>query len=261
MTIPLALVGIGTAAYLLMAWRLRRTTRRVDGWRITSLLCGSSLLILGLLPQYLPFPEGDFRKHMLEHLLIGMIAPIGLVMAAPLTLLLRMMPPHGGRWLSRLLRTPLPRFIAHPFTALTLDMGGMAALYFTPLYMAMMMHPALHYLVHLHFVLAGCLYSWVIAGPDPAPHRPSVLTRIVVLGVAIVIHSVLAQMLYAGIFVSIPVPPEQLRHGAELMYYGGDISEMLLAVALVSTWRPSLAHAPPKSAERAPSATATAIKA
>jgi putative membrane protein len=102
----------------------------------------------------------------------------------------------------------------------------------------MMTHPWLHYVVHLHFLAAGCLYAWVIAGPDPAPHRPSVPIRLLVLGVAVVIHSILSQMLYAGRFVAVLAPVSQIQHGAVLMYYGGDIAEMLLAFALVTTWRP-----------------------
>jgi putative membrane protein len=45
-------------------------------------------------------------------------------------------------------------------------------------------------------------------------------------------------MLYAGLFVTVPAPSAQIQRGAELMYYGGDIAEMLLAFALVSTWHP-----------------------
>jgi putative membrane protein len=125
----------------------------------------------------------------------------------------------------------------------------MAALYFTPLYNAAMAHPSLHYLVHLHFLAAGCLYTWVIAGPDPAPHRPSVPMRLLVLGVAVVVHSVLAQMLYAGWHVAVPAPASQLQRGAELMYYGGDIAEMLLAFALVTSWHPA---GKPRQGLRAP---------
>ena len=176
---------------------------------------------------------------MLQHLLIGMFAPLGLVMGAPVTLALRTIGPPGARRVSRFLRTWGVRIIANPVTALVLNAGGMALLYFTPLYQAAMMHPTVHALVHLHFVAAGCLYTWVIAGPDPAPHRLSVPMRLVVLGAAIVFHSVLAQMLYAGVFVAVPTPAAQLQHGAELMYYGGDIAEMLLAFALVTTWRPA----------------------
>lgn len=82
----------------------------------------------------------------------------------------------------------------------------------------------------------------MIAGPDPAPRRLSVPTRLVVLSVAIAVHAGLSQLMYAGLYVRIPVPPDQLQAGAQLMYYGGDIAELLLALAMVSTWRPRRAR-------------------
>lgn len=237
MVLPLVALGVLTLLYFGGAAYQLATARRWSLWRTGSWSSGAAVLALGLLPQYLPFTAGDFRQHMLQHLLLGMLAPLGLVMAAPLTLLLRTAPAGVGRVVVRLLRARLVRLWANPVTALVLNLGGMAALYFTPLYGAMMRHPALHYLVHFHFVAAGCLYAWVIAGPDPAPHRPSVPARLIVLGVAVVIHSIMSQMLYAGLFVAISAPADQLQRGAELMYYGGDITEMLLAFAMVSTWR------------------------
>ena len=98
-------------------------------------------------------------------------------------------------------------------------------------------NPVLYHLVHAHFLAAGYLFAWVIASPDPAPRRPSVPARLVVLGVAIAGHAVLSQLLYAGAFVQVPVPADQFRGAGELMYYGGDIAELLLALALVTTWR------------------------
>jgi hypothetical protein len=44
-----------------------------------SILDRLHLLEVVLFPQYLPVAAGDFRKHMLQHLLMGMIAPLGLV--------------------------------------------------------------------------------------------------------------------------------------------------------------------------------------
>ena len=73
---------------------------------------------------------------------------------------------------------------------------------------------ALHRLVHLHFLAAGYLFAYSIAGPDPAPHRPSVPARLVILGVAIAAHALLAQLLYAGLFVQVPVPGAELRGAA-----------------------------------------------
>lgn len=59
--------------------------------------------------------------------------------------------------------------LALPVTALVLNLGGLVALYFTPLYAVPAREPGLHNLVHLHFVASGYLFAWVIAGPDPAP--------------------------------------------------------------------------------------------
>ncbi len=44
--------------------------------------------------------------------------------------------------------------------------------------------------------------------------------------------------MYGGFWVDVPAPAAEVRGGAELMYYGGDIAELLLAGALVATWRP-----------------------
>ena len=44
--------------------------------------------------------------------------------------------------------------------------------------------------------------------------------------------------MYGGFFVDVHAPIGQVQQGAEIMYYGGDIVELLLAGALVATWRP-----------------------
>ena len=93
-----------------------------------------------------------------------------------------------------------------------------------------------------------------IAGPDPAPHRPSVPIRLVVLGLAVTAHSVLCQLLYAGWHVTLAAPSTQLQQAAELMYYGGDISEMILAFAMVSTWHPARPTTPIAAHRPAPPA-------
>jgi len=116
-----------------------------------------------------------------------------------------------------------------------LTAGGLAALYLTPLYALMLADPALHRLVTIHFVLSGCLFAWVVAGADPAPHRPSVPARLVLLGVAIAAHATLSQLLYAGALVRIPATAADRQAAATLMYYGGDVAELLLAFAVVQS--------------------------
>jgi putative membrane protein len=224
--------------YVVLAARQGRRGRRWSFWRTGSWVLGAALLAAGLSPDHPPFPRGDFRQHMAGHLAIGMFGPLALVMASPITLVLRSVPSSSGRVIVRLLKSRALRVLSHPLLALLLSGGGMALLYFTPLYEGMLTKPWLHDLVDFHFVAAGCLYASSIAGSDFPAHRSSVELRLVVLGLAIVAHSVVAQLLYANVGVPMYLPPHQLRQGAQLMYYGGDIAEILLAFRLVASWRP-----------------------
>ncbi|MEU0098640.1 cytochrome c oxidase assembly protein [Streptomyces sp. NPDC006267] len=227
-------------AYLLLARRARRrnSAQGWSPWRTAGFLTGVALLAVALLPPVAPFAHEDFRGHMVQHMLIGMYAPLALVLAAPVTLLLRTLPAARGRQLTAVLHSPPARLIAHPAVALGLSVGGLGVLYFTPLYNATAGSPAAHWLLHAHFLLSGCLFAHVIAGPDPAPARPGVRARLVCLGIAITAHAVISQLMYGGFWADIHAPIHQVRGGAEIMYYGGDIAELLLAAALVATWRP-----------------------
>ncbi len=220
--------------YLAAALR-QRAPGRADWshWRTAAFALGCALLAVALL-----LPMEGFATHMWQHLLIGMLAPLGLVLGAPGTLALRTVDRRAGRAALRVLRHPAARTLTHPVTGLLLTAGGLWLLHLTPLYRATLASPALHDLVNLHFLLSGLLFTWSIAGPEPAGHRPGVPVRLVVLGVAVAAHAGLAQLLYAGLLVDVPAPADQLRAGATIMYYGGDLAEILLALALLVSWRP-----------------------
>lgn len=223
--------------YLVAAFRERRNGRGWSIWRIGSFCVGSGLLAITVSPPLAMWAHHDFRGHMVQHLLLGMLAPLGLVLAAPTTLLLRRLSVSSARRVTAILRSRPSRWLTHPVTALMLDMGVLYLLYLTPLYAATLTSPVLHGLAHAHFVATGCLFVWAIAGPDPAPHRPGFRTRLAVLFVAIAAHSTLAKMMYAygwprGTHHSL----EQIQSAAQLMYYGGDVAELLLAIALFASW-------------------------
>src|SRR5690606_26141096 len=74
-----------------------------------------------------------FWVHMTQHLLLGLVAPILLVLAAPLTLALQSAGPLTRQTLRRALRSPAAHLLAHPLVAWSLFGGGLAVLYLTPL--------------------------------------------------------------------------------------------------------------------------------
>ncbi|MEV4483793.1 cytochrome c oxidase assembly protein [Micromonospora coxensis] len=209
-------------------------------WRTASFGAGAALLAVAVV-----VPGHDLVGHTWRHLLIGMLAPLGLVLGAPGTLLLRTVSRRRGRALVRLLRHPALGVLAHPVTGLLLTAGGLHLLHLTPLYRATLASPPLHTLVLAHFLLSGYLFTWAIAGPDPGPHRPGVPVRLVVLGLSVAAHATLAQLMYAGL-ADTAAPVAQLRAAASLMYYVGDLAEILLALALLVTWRPAPARPTPR---------------
>jgi putative membrane protein len=217
-----------------------RTARSPRGWppgRTAAFLLGCALLAASAAPPLAAAAHHDPRAHAVVHLLAGMYAPVALVLGAPVTLLLRSGTPAVRRAVAPVLRSRALRVLSHPVTALLLGPASLALLYLTPLFAATQHDPLLHGLVHLHVVASGCLLAWVVAGPDPAPHRPGYGVRLLVLGVSAAAHAVLAKTMYAGAHPrGTGQDPEQLRAAAELMYYGGDVAELALAVAVCAAW-------------------------
>lgn len=240
-TAPTVLVLVAVAGgYLAAVHRVRRRNP-ARGWqtrRTVLLFTALALLAVALLPPLARAAHADFRGHMAQHLLIGMYAPLALVLAAPGTLLLRALSPPHARRITALLHSRAARILARPSVALTLSTGTLVPLYFTGLYNTAAAHPAGHWLLHAHFLASGCLFVHAIAGPDPSPARSDVRGRLVCLGIAIAAHALIAQAMYGGFYTDIHAPVDQVQQGAEIMYYGGDIAELLLAGALVTTWRP-----------------------
>lgn len=207
-------------------WPVGRTVSWVGG-----LLCVGTALVGPLAER----AHHDFTVHMAGHVLLGMLGPLLLVLAAPVTLALRVVPVRKARPLARLLSSLPLTVLTNPFVAGVLNIGGLWLLYRTGLHALMHTDPLVHALVHAHVLAAGYLFTFaVLGGPDPAPHRLSPPWRATALVLTIAAHNVLAKTLYA-----VPpegVPAEQARTGAELMYYAGAPVEIALIFLVCRPW-------------------------
>jgi len=222
--------------YLLGAFRLRQSAQW-SPWRIASFTTGIVLIVLSVLPPLANWAHHDLRGHMLQHLFLGMFGPLGLVFGCPGTLILRSVQARTARCFMDFLRLRPIRLLIHPITAALLDIGGMYLLYLTPFFALSMMHPALFTLLHLHFVISGYLFTWSIAGPDPAPHRPGRTVRLTVLFLATAAHAILGKLMYGyGYPHGTSASFFEIQAAAQWMYYGGDLAELLLMTAFFAAW-------------------------
>lgn len=226
------------AAILYVCAAHRKTTGRPwNHGRTAAFLAGLALLGIAVSPAMMAWGHHSFKGHMIQHLVIGMYAPIGLVMGAPLMLVLRTLPARSSRVLLFYLKKRPIRVISHPVTALFLNIGSMYVLYLTPLYNLTAAHPEMHHLLHLHFLLAGCLFTWSVIGPDPVPGRPSFSQRLVVLFFAMASHAYLSKLMYGFLYpLHSGYAGEEIREAAVIMYYWGDLSELIIAFLLFHSY-------------------------
>jgi putative membrane protein len=228
---PALLAATAVALYLLAAFRLHR---RGDAWpwlRPVSFTVGGLGLVAAALVQ---LPGGEFTSHMGQHLIVGMVAPLLLVLARPLTLALRVL--TGGPRRILLSLSQSASWLVYPPVAAVLDVGGLWLLYRTGLFAATHDHPWLHAAVHLHVLIAGLLFTFSVCQLDPVRHRHGIVLRAGCLVLAGAAHAVLAKSLYGAAPPNTAFPTTDLARGAELMYYGGDLVEIVLAGVLAAQW-------------------------
>ncbi|MBY4272496.1 cytochrome c oxidase assembly protein [Rhodococcus fascians] len=207
-------------------WPMLRTTAWLFG------VLSAGLALIGPLAER---AHHDFAAHMVAHVLLGMLGPLLLVLAAPVTLVLRVLPVSTARRLARLLASSPAAVLTNPFVAGALNVGGLWVLYRSDLYGMMHTNSVVHVAVHAHILAAGYLFTYaVLGGPDPAPHRMSAPWRVTALILTIAAHNVLAKTLYAHPPAN--VTAEQARVGSEIMYYGGAPIEVALIILVCRPW-------------------------
>ncbi|MEU6888225.1 cytochrome c oxidase assembly protein [Streptomyces viridosporus] len=225
---------LAAVAYGAAAARLRRRGDAWPRWRDASFTAGGAALAWAAAG---PLPGGPFTAHMVQHMVVGMAAPLLLVLARPLTLLLRTLPPGAARrGLLALAHSRAAGLLLFPPLAALLDVGGLWLLYRTGLFATVRHEPWLSAAVHAHVLAAGLLFTFSVCQLDPVRRRWSLAVRGVTLLAAGAAHAVLAKSLYAAAPPGAAFTTADLHTGAQVMYYGGDLVEAALAVVLAASW-------------------------
>ena len=136
-----------------------------------------------------------FSVHMAQHMVLSLITPLLLLVAAPVTLALRTLPRGRGAagapraLLLDALHSRVARFVAHPLFTMPLFIASLYGVYFTPLFDALMSNPAGHQLMLAHFVVTGLLFFGPIVAADPWPRTPSHPARMLELFLPVPFHA------------------------------------------------------------------------
>jgi len=196
------------------------------------------------------YDDQTISIHMVQHMVLGMVAPIFLALGAPVTLALRVLPKRERRWLTTALHSRLAKVLSFPLFSFALFVTTPFAIYFSGIYQFTLEHEWAHELMHVHFVAIGCLFFWPLIGVDPLPGRWPYPARALLMVLAVPFHTILglsimqSHTLLAGPYYRAlhltwanPVTDQQLAGG--ILWAGGELVSITMLAVLVAQWMKS----------------------
>lgn len=182
-------LSIMVGLYLYGVHKLHKRGDSWSRWRTASFLFGQGLIAYSIFSFLGVYDTVLFWTHMIQHMVLNMIAPVFLVASAPVTLALRVLP-HGARdLLLKILHSWFAKIILFPALTLGLMVSLQFMLYLTGWYDLTLRNSFHHDFLHIYMVVIGCLFFMPLLGPDPHPYRIPYPLRIVMFILPMPFHA------------------------------------------------------------------------
>jgi putative membrane protein len=184
---PVIIAGLLLATWAYLRGRSRGRARAAETWRARYFAGALAALAIALLSPLDALSGALASAHMVQHLLLTLVAAPLLVLSAPGARLLRGSPSAVRRamtpWRRRLRLAPVAHALRHPGAAWLLHVGTFWAWHAAVLYDAAIEHPAVHALEHATFLVTGLLFWRTVIGIRAA-RVPAGLGVLLVFGMA-----------------------------------------------------------------------------
>ena len=239
-------VAVTAAAYLWGVWRVarRHPARPWPWWRTALFLGGLGVVVLATESGIGAYDDVLAWDHMMQHLMLLMVAPPMLVAGQPFTLLL-----HASRnplhtWAKRVIRSRVAAFLTWPPFGLAAYTVTVVGTHLTGLSHQIVVNQALHNAEHVLYLAVGYLFFLPLLGNEPLRSRVSYPIRLLVLVLAMPVDTFTGLILgYAGrgyVVTAEPRPPgspgpiEDVHWAGAVMWIAGDA--LMLAFMMIVVW-------------------------
>ncbi|HEX9030204.1 MAG TPA: cytochrome c oxidase assembly protein [Streptosporangiaceae bacterium] len=246
---PAVTVGVVAAAALYL-WGVVRVARRHPArpwpaWRTAMFLAGLAVVVLALQSGLGSYDDVLFWDHMIQHLMLVMVAPPLLIVGQPITLLL-----HASRnplhtWVKRVLRSPVASFLTWPVNGFAAYAAAIVVLHLTGAANLTARNQAAHQAEHLVFLVVGYLFFLPLVGSEPIRWRLSYPARLLLLFLVMPVDTFTGLLLGYGNrgTPGLPAGPRpswassavaDLHAGGAVMWVAGD--GIMFALMMVVFW-------------------------
>ena len=241
--------------YLLGARRIRQQGDQWNRLQTFSFVLGMALIAWATSSNISKYAMVSFSSHMIQHMTLSMLAPILIVLGAPITLALRALPSEAHTehrnlrsWIVSLLHSRYSRFITQPLIVLAIFTFGLYGIYFTSAFGSLMAGHVGHLFMEVHFVIAGVLFTYVVIGVDPAPRQVPHWARLILVLVALSLHAFFAIALMQSTtpvgrsWYSQVMPPwitnplDDTYAGGGIAWALGEVPTLILMIVVAIQW-------------------------
>ncbi|WP_433874971.1 cytochrome c oxidase assembly protein [Sinomonas atrocyanea] len=198
-----------------------------------------------------------FSAHMVDHMMLTMVAPIFLVLGSPVTLALKALTPRGDgsrglrEWILVFVHSKWSQLVTHPLFAAANFAGSIILFYYSDIFGYAMRDHVGHELMNLHFTLTGYIFVLTMIGSDPLPRRAPYPLRLLLLfatmafhaffGVAIMGSDILLEPGYFGNLGRTwgPSAIADQQAGGAVAWGIGEIPTLFVAIGVAVMWSTS----------------------
>ena len=247
--VPLVAVVVALGLYVV---GVRALARRGDlwSWARTLSFCvgGLGSLVVATSSSLAAYDTVLLSMHMVQHMLLSMLAPVFLALGAPVTLALRTLPKRSRGWLLAVLHSRLAAAASFPPVAFAIFVASPWVLYLSGWYEVTLESAVLHDLLHLHFVAAGCLFFWPLLGLDPVPGRVGYGFRMLMVFATLPFHAFLGvtimsmdTLIGGEWYLSLgrtwaPSPADDQHLAGGILWGAGDLVALVFFGVLFAQW-------------------------
>ncbi|MDJ0356187.1 cytochrome c oxidase assembly protein [Paenarthrobacter sp. PH39-S1] len=191
----IAFVLVSTAFYVSAVLKLRR---RGDKWPVPRLICwliGMASLVYITSGGPAVYGRVLFSAHMVDHMALMVVAPLFMVLAAPVSLALKTLVPRGDgsrgarEWILVIVHSRFSKLVTHPLFAAANFAGSLVLFYYSGAFGYAMRDHIGHELMILHFTLTGYVFILTMIGIDPLPRRAPYPLRLLLLLATMAFHA------------------------------------------------------------------------
>ncbi len=245
---PLAtgLVVAVAALYLWGVWRVgtRHPARPWPWWRTWLFVAGLAVVVVATQSGIGTYDDVLFWDHMVQHLLLIMVAPPLLVLGQPVTLLL-----HASRnplhtWVKRAVRSRVAAFLTWPPFTIAAYAAAIVGTHLTSAMDVVMTNQLAHGGEHALYLIVGYLFFLPLLGREPIRWRIPYPIRILVMIVAMPVDTFTGLVLgYSATGMTGmasrswgPSPVDDVHLGGAVMWIGGDAIMLTLIMTVFLAW-------------------------